>query len=369
VGTNNEEGLRDPEYLGWRHPRVTGQEYSDFIEQFVSEVQREMPSALLQWEDFAAAHARPILETYRDRLLTFNDDIQGTAAVVLGAILAAVRVTGRALKDQTVVMLGAGSAGIGVADYLRRAMVAEGLTESEARSRFWIVDRGGLLHSGRHDLSPEQRVYAQEEVRIAGWPATSEGKVGLADVIGRIDATILIGLSTVYGAFTETIVREMARKTPRPIIFPISNPTSRSEATAEDLIQWTQGRALIATGSPSAPVSYEGNTIFIAQCNNVYVFPAVGLGVVAARATRVTDGMMVAAARALGESSPAGKDPSAPLLPALTDLRRVTALVAHAVGVQARREGVAEEMTDNALRDRLAASQWTLSYGSMIPGR
>jgi len=219
VGTNNEERLRDPEYLGWPHERVTGQEYFDFIDQFVQAVKQELPETCLQWEDFATPHARPILDRYRDQTLTFNDDIQGTAAVVLGAIVGAVKVTGKSLKDQQIVFLGAGSAGIGVADFLRAARREEGVSENEARSQFWVVDKDGLLHSGRKDLSPEQSVYAQPEERVSGWPATANGHIGLADVIGKIEATILIGLSTVGGAFTETIVREMARKVQRPSSF------------------------------------------------------------------------------------------------------------------------------------------------------
>src|ERR1700732_4998343 len=248
VGTNNAERLNDPEYLGWRHERITGQAYFDFVDQFVQAVKQELPGTCLQWEDFATPHARPILRRYRNELLTFNDDIQGTSSVALGAILAAVKVTGESLKDQQIVMLGAGSAGIGVADGLREAMKGEGLSEQDARSHFWVVDRNGLLHSGRKDLTPEQNVYAQPESSVSGWPRTANGHIGLADVIGKIDATVLIGLSTVGGAFSETIIREMARKVARPIIFPLSNPTTKSEAKAEDLIHWTEGRALIATG-------------------------------------------------------------------------------------------------------------------------
>jgi len=365
VGTNNEERLRDPEYLGWPHERVTGQEYFDFIDQFVQAVKQELPETCLQWEDFATPHARPILDRYRDQTLTFNDDIQGTAAVVLGAIVGAVKVTGKSLKDQQIVFLGAGSAGIGVADFLRAAMREEGVSENEARSQFWVVDKDGLLHSGRKDLSPEQSVYAQPEERVSGWPATANGHIGLADVIGKIEATILIGLSTVGGAFTETIVREMARKVQRPIIFPISNPTIKSEAKADDLIRWTDGRALIATGSPFAPVSYNGRTIPIAQCNNIYIFPAIGLGVVAARARRVTDGMILAAGRTLGEQSPALRDASASLLPGLANLRAVAAAIAVAVGLEAQRAGVAPKTTEEELRERVKATQWTPGYPAL----
>src|SRR5439155_14698512 len=206
------------------------------------------------------------------------------------------------------VMFGAGSAGIGVADGLREAMKGEGLSEQESRSRFWVIDKDGLLHSGRKDLTSEQSVYAQPESRIAGWPRSANGAIGLADVIGKTEATILIGLSTVGGAFTEPIVREMARKVERPIVFPLSNPTARSEATAEQLIRWSDGRGLVATGSPFAPVRLGARTIPIAQCNNIYVFPAMGLAVVASRARRITDGMILAAARALGDQSPAIQD-------------------------------------------------------------
>ena len=366
VGTNNKERLNDPEYLGWRHERITGQAYFDFVDQFVQAVKQEFPETCLQWEDFATPHARPILQRYRDQLLTFNDDIQVTAAIVLGTVLGAVNVTGKSLKEQQIVMLGAGGTGIGVADGLRAAMKGEGLTEEEAHSRFWVIDKDGLLHSGRKDLTSEQTVYARPESEVAGWPHTSNGHIGLADVIGKINATILIGLSTVEGAFSESIVREMARKVERPIIFPLSNPTSKSEAKAEDLIHWTEGRALVASGSPFAPVNYGGRRIPIAQCNNVYIFPAMGLAVVASGARRVTDAMMLAAARVLGGNSPAVKDPAASLLPSLTDLRRIAAEIAFAVGVEAQKDGVAPPMSENKLREQIAKTQWTPAYAPLV---
>ena len=365
VGTNNGERLKDPEYLGWRHERITGQAYFDFVDQFVQAVKQELPETCLQWEDFATPHARPILQRYRDELLTFNDDIQGTAAVALGAVLGAVKVTGKSLQDQQIVMLGAGSAGIGVADGLREAMKGEGLSEQEAHSRFWVIDKDGLLHSGRKDLTSEQNVYAQPESRVSEWPRTSNSHIGLADVIGKVDATILIGLSTVGGAFSETIVREMARKVQRPIIFPLSNPTEKSEASAGDLIRWTGGRALVATGSPFAPASYDGRKIPIAQCNNVYIFPAMGLGVVASGARRVTGPMMLAAARALAGNSPALKDASASLLPPLTDIRRVAAQIAFAVGMEAQKWGLAPKLAEEDLRRRVIATQWIPSYPAL----
>lgn len=367
VGTNNEQRLADPEYLGWRHERITGDEYYDFVDRFVQAVKKELPDTLLQWEDFSKAHARPILDRYRDQLITFNDDIQGTAAVTAGAIFSAVRVSGKRLRDQQVVMLGAGSAGIGVADSLREAMVADGLSEEEARSHFWLVNSGGLLHSERSDLTEEQRRYAQTAERLAGFPRTLEnGRIGLGDVVGKIDATILIGLSTIPGAFTESIVREMARKCERPIILPLSNPTSKSEAVPEDLLRWTDGRALIATGSPFPEVSYKGRKVRISQCNNVFIFPAVGLAVSATRARRVTDGMFLAAARALAGYSPALSDPTAPVLPPLTGLRGAAVEIACAVGEQAQREGLCVKSSPESLRNAIVAAQWAPVYPSYL---
>jgi malate dehydrogenase (oxaloacetate-decarboxylating) len=362
VGTNNKERLKDPEYIGWRHERIAGQAYFDFVDQFVQAVKQEFPKTCLQWEDFATPHARPILQRYRDQLLTFNDDIQVTAAVVLAAVLGAVKVTGKSLNEQQIVMLGAGSTGIGVADGLRAAMIAEGRSEEQARSCFWIVDKDGLLEAGRNDLSSEQRVYARPETDVAGWPRSFNGNIGLADVIGKIKATTLIGFSTVFGAFSEPIVREMAGKVERPIILPLSNPTANSEATAEDLVRWTDGRALVASGSPFAPVNYNGRNITIAQCNNVHIFPAMGLAVVASGARRVTDGMMQAAARALAANSPALKDPSASLLSPLKDSRRVAVDIAVAVGLQAQKDGVAPKGSEDELRKRVLKTQWTPAY-------
>jgi malate dehydrogenase (oxaloacetate-decarboxylating) len=371
VGTNNEDRLRDPEYLGWRHPRVTGSDYDEFIDTFVHAVKEVVPGTLLQWEDFAGTHARPILDRYREQVLTFNDDIQGTAAVALGAILAAVRVASSPLRDQEIVFLGAGSASIGVADYLRAALVAEGLSEEQARSRFWMVNKGGLLHSGRADLTSEQRTYAQPLSRVAAWPCAGNDKIRLSDVIKAIRATTLIGLSTAPRAFTEQLVREMARKVERPIILPLSNPTDCAEACPADLLCWTDGRALVATGSPFAPVSFGGRTFPIAQCNNIYIFPAVGLAVVASRpsprsvgAQRITDGMMIAAARTLAEHSPAVKDPFAPLLPALDDLRRIAVEIAFAVASEAERSGIAPFLDPPSLRSRILANQWSPAYPS-----
>ena len=359
VGTNNPERLRDPEYLGWRHERITGDAYDDFVERFVLAVRTELPGTLVQWEDFGATHARPILDRYRDRLLTFNDDIQGTGAVVLAVVLAALRRTGARLTDQRVALLGAGSGGTGVADTLRAAMVAEGLDEFTARRRFFLVNHGGLITDRRSDLRTGQAVYRQPWEEVGSWAQENPNRVSLHEVVESARPTILIGLSTVAGAFDEPLVRTMARGVDRPVILPLSNPTTRSEATPLDLLNWTEGRALVATGSPFDPVEREGRTVPVAQCNNVYVFPAVGLGVIAGRARRVTDGMFLAAARTLAATA---DDPNQPLLPPVHTLRDVAREIALAVGLEAQRSGHAPVTTREELRERIAATQWTPSY-------
>lgn len=360
VGTDNVELLEDPHYLGWRHRRIGDDEYYSFIDDFVAAVRDELPDVLLQWEDFATAHALPILERYRDKLLTFNDDIQGTAAVALGALYGAAKVAGRPLSQQQVVMLGAGSAGIGVLDMVHREMMAQGLSEQDACSRIWVVDIQGLLTDDRTDLSEGQRRFAQPAGRIAGWGQS--GTAQLADVVHHVDVGVLLGLSTAAGAFTEEIVRELAAKTARPIIFPLSNPTSRAEAHPAELDAWTDGRALIATGSPFAPLHRDGVERPIAQCNNVYIFPAMGLAVTAAQATRVTDDMMRVAAATLGEASPALTDPNLPLLPAWSDVPDVAVNIAHAVAVQAVADDVAPKRSAAELSDRISQVRWTPEY-------
>ena len=362
VGTNNQERLNDPEYLGWRHERMTGQEYLDFVDRFVQAVKQELPDTCIQWEDFSTPHARPVLLRYQNDLLTFNDDVQGTAAVVLGAAVGASKVAQKNIKNHKIVFVGAGSAAIGVADYLRFAMIAEGLSEKEARARFWVVNSDGLLDSDRRDLSDEQKTYARDRNEFANWQRNPQGRIGLTEVISQIDATMLIGLSTVKGIFSESIVREMARKTERPIIFPLSNPTSHSEAEPADLLAWTEGRALVATGSPFSPVKYGGRSIAVAQCNNVFIFPAVGLGLMASKARRVTDQMMLAAAKALGEHSPALRDPAASLLPNVGTIRAVALEVAYGLARKAQEEGLAAERKPEALRQTLVESQWNPEY-------
>lgn len=366
VGTDNEELLSDPLYLGWRRERVRGQEYDDFIESFVQAVIDRFPNVLLQWEDFAKSNATRLLERYRDRLCTFNDDIQGTGAVTLAGLLAAMQVIGSKISKQQIVMLGAGSSATGISDQIVSAMISEGLTHQEARSSIWLVDSSGLVHTGRLGLEPFKQKYAQEMARVSGWPLSEPDRISLLDVIKNVKPSILLGTSAQPGAFTEEIIREMSGRVERPVIFPLSNPTSKSEAVPVDLINWTDGRALVATGSPFPPVVFEHRVINIGQCNNAFVFPGVGLGVIASGARRVTNEMFVAAARALAEFSPALDDPAASLYPALDGVRNVSRRVALAVAGEALRLGLARAASKEELERRIDAKVWTPRYARYV---
>ena len=367
VGTNNEERLRDPLYIGWRHERVSGQDYYDFVDAFVQAVKRKWPDVLLQFEDFAQTHATPLLERYRDQLCTFNDDIQGTAAVTVGTLQAAGKVAGTSVTDQTVVFLGAGSAGCGIAEQMIRAMVKEGLSETDARARFFMVDRFGLLHDRLDGLLAFQKALVQPAGRVDRWASNPANGISLLDVMRHAKPTVLVGVSGQPGLFTEEIVRTMAGGTQRPIIFPLSNPTSRIEATPSDLIAWTDGRALIATGSPFDPVEFGGRSYPIAQCNNSYIFPGMGLGILAAGARRVSDQMFMAAGEALAAGSPAARDTQAPLLAPLSQVREMSRDIALAVACQAQREGLAEKTTTEELQKRIEATFWKPAYRPVVP--
>lgn len=362
VGTDNQELLSDPLYLGWHHKRVRGAAYDAFIDTFVQAVKRMFPHVLLQWEDFAKNNARRLLTQYQDQLCTFNDDIQGTGAVTLAGLLAAVHVIGAKLSEQRVVILGAGSAATGIAEQIVAAMESEGRSLEEARRSIWLLDSHGLVHTGRKDLEAEKAPYAQPKERIAGWNTTSSEQIELQEVVTQVHPTILIGTAAMPGVFTEAIVREMASHVERPIIFPLSNPTFMSEAAPVDLIAWTEGRALIATGSPYPAVSYNGQTITIGQCNNMFIFPGMGLGVIAAQARRVTNEMFIAAARALSECSPARQAATASLYPRVEDVREVSRRVALAVGLAAQQAGVAEQTSSAELERRVTATMWTPHY-------
>jgi malate dehydrogenase (oxaloacetate-decarboxylating) len=362
VGTNNEERLADPLYIGWRNERISGQAYYDFVDMFVRAVKRKWPNVLLQFEDFAKAHAAPLLERYRDQLCTFNDDIQGTAAVTVGTLLSAVKVAGVRLCDQNVAFLGAGSAGCGIAEQMIATMVREGISEAEARSRFFMVARPGLLHDRMSGLSPGQQKLVQSYERVKAWTGDAAAGISLMDVIQQAKPTILVGVSAQPGLFTESMVKAMAAYTRRPMIFPMSNPTSRAEAVPEDLIRWSDGRALIATGSPFEPVAYKGKHYPIAQSNNSYIFPGLGLGILAVNARRVSDDMFIAAAVALSECSSALTDPQAALLPSLEDIRDVSRRIAVVVARQAQAEGLAGRTTDDELEERINATLWEPEY-------
>lgn len=362
LGTNNQERLDDPRYIGWRENRIKGEEYDKFIDQFVTAVKKRFPNVLLQWEDFASVDAERIIDRYRDDLCTFNDDIQGTAAVTTGTILAAIAAGGGELKDQNILMLGAGSAGVGICMQLKQTMMAEGMSEPEARSHFYVIDRDGLLHSGRTDLDELHQQLAQPSENLKSWDCDTTGAVSFADVVRNGKPGVLIGATGQAGAFSEPIIREMASHVEHPVIFPLSNPTSRAEATPADLLKWTDGKAVIATGSPFDPVDHNGVTHTIAQCNNSYIFPAMGLGILASRSRRVTDAMFIAAAEALKETSPALQDRTASLLPSLTIIRDVSRKIAHAVALAAIADGVADSITEAEIDQRIEETMWHPEY-------
>jgi malate dehydrogenase (oxaloacetate-decarboxylating) len=359
VGTDNPDLLNDPLYLGWRQPRVRGQDYDDFIEAFVAAVMQKFPRVLLQWEDFSKHNAGRLLARYRDRLCSFNDDIQGTGAVTVAGLLAAMRVLGSELRKQRILILGAGSSAIGICDQIVAALVQEGLAEQEAKQLLWLVDSKGLVHSGRSNLESAKEKYAQPVERLEGSASS------FADVVKHVHPTVLIGTSGQRGAFTEEIVREMAKHVVRPVIFPLSNPTSKCEATPAELFAWTNGRALVATGSPFAPVNYEGHLINIGQCNNAFIFPGVGLGVIAAGARRVTDRMFSAAAGILSELSPALSDPNGSLFPPLESVREISYRVAIAVAREAVRAGLTRMRLDS-LENAVTKKMWIPQYVPLI---
>jgi malate dehydrogenase (oxaloacetate-decarboxylating) len=357
VGTNNQALLDDPMYMGWRHERIGQEEYDAFIAQFIAAVKRRWPSVLLQFEDFAQANAVPLLERYRDELCCFNDDVQGTASVVVGTLMAACEARDEGIGQQRVVFVGAGSAGCGIAEQVVVAMQAEGLTEKEARARVFMVDREGLV-------TAEQTWLRDFQKRLAHAPALTEGwqGQGLVETIRRIKPTVLIGVCGRPGIFTEEVVRTMHAGCERPVIMPLSNPTSQAEALPEDVIRWTEGAALVATGSPFAPVEYEGRTYPIAQCNNAYIFPGIGLGVVASGAKRVTDDMLMAASRALAREAPIVKEGEGALLPPLSKIRELSKAIAFDVAAQAQGEGVALKTDGIKLRAAIERNCWTPEY-------
>jgi malate dehydrogenase (oxaloacetate-decarboxylating) len=361
VGTDNDERLADPLYVGWRHERVRGEEYDVFVEEFITAATDRWPHVLLQWEDFAKANATRLLDRYRDRLCTFNDDIQGTAAVATGTLLSAIAVTGVPLTEQRVAIFGAGSAGCGIAGLMVAAMVEAGIDAKEAARRFYMVDQDGLLVEGMNALAGFQKPFAQDREIVASWPLEQPGRVTLLDVVRNAKPTTLIGVSGQPGSFSEQVVRTMADDNRRPVIFPLSNPTSRAEATPIDIERWSEGRAVIGTGSPFPPLVRDGRPFKIDQTNNSYIFPGVGLGVIAVRARRLTDTMFMAAAKALAAMSPARHDSGGNLLPPVTALREVSIAVARATAMQARKEGLTD-FAEDQIEPAIRAKMWSPHY-------
>jgi malate dehydrogenase (oxaloacetate-decarboxylating) len=367
VGTDRQSLLDDPLYVGNRHPRVPPAEYDEFIAAFVAGVQKVFPQALLHWEDMSPAHGRRLLARYRDKLPSFNDDVQGTGAVNLAAVLAAVKATGVALAGHRIVIFGAGSAGTGIADQLVAAMQAEGLPADQARSAFWAVDRYGLIEAGDQRMSADQLRYARSTDEVAGWRRDDAlGGIALAEVVRHVHPTVLIGTSARGGAFTEDIVKDMAAHTERPVIMPMSNPTELAEARPADVVEWTGGRALVATGSPFPPVDYRGTRYVIGQANNALVFPGLGLGAITVRARAITDNMLSAAAHAVAGLVDAGP-PGSPLLPEVAALRETSFVVAVAVARAAVEDGVARAALAGDVGEQVRAHMWQPVYHPVRP--
>jgi malate dehydrogenase (oxaloacetate-decarboxylating) len=361
VGTDNDERLESPIYIGWRHHRVRGEEYDAFVDEFVDCVKQRWPWVLLQWEDFAGSNAARLLERYGDQLCTFNDDIQGTAAVAAATAISAMNVTGTSIAQQHIVVFGFGSAGVGITKLLVEFMRDGGLSEEDARRHFYAVDYEGLITENSKHVRPEQLPYARKQEEVQGWPKAG-GEISLLDVVRNRKPSVLIGVSGQGGAFNEEVVREMAKHVSRPIILPLSNPTSRSEAKPQDLVNWTEGRALIGTGSPFEPVTVNGKTIPVTQTNNAYIFPGLALGIVGSRAKRVTDRMIKAAAEELVQQLPTRKSKNASLLPPISEARSLSRDIALAVGKRAMRDGLSEVSSERELQEAVEDNIWEPLY-------
>ena len=361
VGTNNEKLLNDPYYMGNRHRRISGDDYYEFVDQFIKAVKRRWPEAMVQFEDFAQPNAMPLLKRYRDQICCFNDDIQGTAAVTVGTLLAACRSKGEKLSTQKVVFVGAGSAGCGIAEQVISQMVSEGLTDAQARSQVFMVDRFGLLTEGMADLRDFQQVLVQQKAAIADWSFSGD-YASLRDVMNCAKPDILIGVSGVAGLFTEAVIKAMKKNCQLPIIMPLSNPIKQIEARPEKIIEWTEGEVIIATGSPFKPIEYKGKTYPVAQCNNSYIFPGIGLGVLAVKAQRISDDMLRVASETLAAASPLANTGSGGILPPLTQLSELSKKIAFEVAKVAMRQGFALELDDAALLRKIEANFWKPEY-------
>lgn len=362
VGTNNQELLQSPYYIGWKHERVRGEEYLHFVDTFVNLVQAKYPDVVLQWEDFARPNAPYLLEKYRKKICSFNDDIQGTAAIVLAAIFSALQQKKEKLKEQRIVIAGGGSAGLGIAHYFLEACVLQGISISDARRNLYIVDRYGLVHMGQEtEVGKELEKFVQDKNHLQSWKVKNREKIALLEVISNVRPTILIGVTAQGGLFTEELIREMAKHTERPIIFPLSNPTDKSEANFEDLIHWTDGKALIATGSPFPKVTYQGKIYHPSQCNNVYIYPGLGLGLVVSKSREVLDSMFIAAAKVLSRHS---KGTENSIFPGFSSLRKVSREIAIEVARIALQEGLAreKELNETTIASLIDSKMWFPVY-------
>jgi len=369
VGTNNEALLRDPLYLGWKHRRLDGDEYWDFIEKFVLGVKRNFPEALVQWEDFAKHKAFTLLERYRERILSFDDDIQGTGAVAIATIMTAMRIKNTRIADERFVIAGMGQAGVGISMNIRALMQAEGLSDDEIRRRIFAIDVPGLLMSDTPGLSRWQQTFAQNRDAVAGWTLRSPDRIDLGDVVANAKPTVLIGVTAQPGLFSPAILSTVARNEPRPLVLVLSNPTSKSECTPDDVARATDGRGLIATGSPFPETSWKGRTIQTSQCNNLYIFPGVGLGALVAKSPKVTHAMFFAASRALSAMVTPAQEQQGCLLPPMDDIRAVSREVAKAVAIDARDSGLGRLMDDQKVAAVVAKAQWEPCYAPYRPGR
>jgi malate dehydrogenase (oxaloacetate-decarboxylating) len=368
VGTNNQRLLDDPAYLGYRHPRLRGEPYEKLVETFVLAVKRHFPDALLQWEDFGKSTAFKNLERYRDRILSFNDDIQGTGSTSLAALMTAMRIKQSRFQDERYLIVGMGQAGTGISMNILAAMVAEGLSPEEARARLFAVDVQGLLVEGDPALEAPQRPMAQRLANVADWSLESSSRISMLDVIRNARPTVLIGVTAQTGLFSDAILQEVAKATERPIVFALSNPTSKCEATPEQVWKATDGKGLVATGSPFPAMEWKGRTLRPSQCNNMYIFPGVGLGALVARAAKVTDGMLLAASRAISAMVTPEQEAMGLLLPAMEDIRKASAVVALAVARQAREEGLGRRLDDDQLEQIVAKAQWDPHFTAFRAG-
>jgi len=362
VGTNNQTLLNDPLYIGWRKPRISGKEYDSFVDRFVKAIKKRFPKVLLQWEDFGRDHAGPLLEKYRHQICSFNDDIQGTASVALAALLTAIKINHADLHQQRIVIFGGGSAGIGIANHFLGAMISAGISKEKALQEIYVIDIHGLVHQGLSAIPAHQKPFARSEKDLSKWKPSTKSIITLFDVVKEVRPTVLIGVSAQGGAFTEEVITEMARYVERPIIFPLSNPTSKCEAHPADLLQWTKGKAIIATGSPFEEVSYEGKKISIAQCNNVYIFPGVGLGVIACKSKAVSETMFYKAAEILSSYSPMLHAPQGTLFPSLEKLPSISREIALAVVKVAQDEGLSPKTDEKSRKKMVDAALWHPSY-------